>query len=270
MYAVDFEYDGQYLSNYDFIICNFGNASDTDTISAGSKITFNTVSRNGGNKYSLIGTSYDECIQTTFDICKNPELYDDLYITNDEYRDIMRWLNRKEFLIFQIFDKGEEQDSCYYNASFNISKILFNDRLYGLQLEMETDKPFGYGQEQKMSWHVNDTSKSKVICDMSDEIGYIYPSMKITVHRDGDLSIRNEQESCTMVIKNCIADEVISIDGNTLIVSSSIKSHRIYDDFNFEFFRIGNTINNRNNKISVSLPCDLEIRYSPIIKNTPD
>lgn len=271
MYALDFEYDGQYLSDYGFVICNFGGASDMDIISAGSKITFNTVPRNTGKKYSLTGTKYDECIQATFDICKNPELYHDLRISNDEYRDIMRWLNRREFLKFQLLnEEDKEQETCYYEASFNVDKILVNKVLYGMKLTMETNKPFGYGQEQMVSWTIGDVTKSKVLSDMSDEIGYTYPSMVITINRSGDFSIHNELENCTMVIKNCTVGEVITIDGDTHIIKSSLNSHRIYDDFNFEFFRIGNTINNRNNKISVSLPCKLEFRYSPIIKDTPD
>lgn len=73
-----------------------------------------------------------------------------------------------------------------------------------------------------------------------------------------------------MVIKNVSVGEVITIDGPTHIITSSLDSHKLYDDFNFEFFRIGNTINNRNNRISASLPCKLEFTYSPIIKDSPD
>ena len=271
MYALDFEYDGQYLSDHGFIICKFGSSSDVDVLSAGSKITFNKISRNNGKSFSLTGSQYDECIQATFEICKNPKLYDNLYITNDEYRHIMRWLNRRDFLKFQMLNEyDKDQEACYYDASFNIDKIMIKNKLYGMQLTMETNKPFGYGREQIVSWNISDTSKSKVLTDVSDEIGYIYPSMTITINRSGNLSIYNELEDCRMEIKNCTFGEVITIDGDTHIISSSLNSHHIYDDFNFEFFRIGNTINNRNNKISVSLPCKLEIRYSPIIKDTPD
>lgn len=271
MYALDFEYDGQYLSDYGFVICNFGGTSDYDTVSAGSKITFNTVPMHRGEIYSLTGTQYDECVQATFDICKNPELYEDLRITNDEYRDIMRWLNRNEFLSFQLLNEDDkEQETCYYEASFNIDKLNVNKVLFGMRLTMETNKPFGYGQEQYVSWTVSDTNKTYLLSDMSDEIGYTYPSMVITCNANGNLSIHNDMENCTMVIKNCSVGEVITIDGNTHIITSSLNSHHIYDDFNFEFFKIGNTINNRSNRISATLPCKLEFRYTPIIKDTPD
>lgn len=271
LYACDFEYDGQYLSDYGFVICTFGGSSDFDTVSAGSKISFDTVSKHSGKSYSLTGTQYDECITTTFAICKNPDDHNILQITNDEYRDIMRWLNRREFLKFQVLNEDDrEGETCYYEASFNIDKIMINNVLYGLELTMETNKPFGYGEEFSVTWNITDTTKKYTLLDMSDEIGYTYPSMIITCRSSGNLTICNETENCTMVINNVSRGEVIEIDGATHIITSSLNSHKIYDDFNFEFFRIGNTINERGNIISSSLPCKLVLTYAPIIKNTPD
>lgn len=99
MRAIDFEYDNQYLSDYGFIICDFNFSSGANEVDAGSTITFNKISRHSGKRYGLSSTQYDECITTSFDICKNPDIYDpeDMEISNDEYRDIMRWLNRREF-----------------------------------------------------------------------------------------------------------------------------------------------------------------------------
>lgn len=271
MYAMDFEYDGRYLSDYGFIICTLGGSSDFDVVSAGSKITFNKVARHRGKIHSLSGTRYDDCVTATFDICKNPDLFDDLRIGKEEYRELMRWLNRNEFKRFWLLGAGyDEPDCCYFNASFNVDKVLVNRELVGLELTMETDKPFGYAPERYVSWTITDTTKTYVLNDSSDEIGFIYPNMKITCNGSGNLTVYNELEDCTMVINNCSAGEVITVDGSAQIITSSLSSHRLYDDFNFEFFRIGNTINDRMNRVSVSIPCKLEIRYSPIIKDTPE
>lgn len=272
MYALDFEYDHQYLSDYGFIICDFNGASGANVVSAGSRITFNTVSKHRGKKFGLIGTQYDECIQTKFDICKDPEIYDDLRITYDEYRDLVRWLNRNEYLKFQIlFDPCDipETEPCYYEASFNVEKVKIGEVLYGLELTMETNAPFGYGEEYVYSHEITVANSSFVLKDVSDEIGCIYPSMTITCKENGDVKIVNAKEECTMLIRNCTAGEVISIDGNAMIISTSYNRHDICDDFNYEFFRISNTFNDRNNQITVSLPCMIEIRYSPIVKESP-
>ena len=152
MFACDFEYDGRRLNDFGFIICDFNHSSGTDNISAGSQIEFNTVARYNGKKYSLTSTTYGECITASFDICKDTDIYDDadFEITDGECRDMMRWLNRREFLPFQMFDDGDiDKERCYYNASFNIEKIVMSGTVVGLHLTMETDSPFGYGDKQE-------------------------------------------------------------------------------------------------------------------------
>lgn len=272
MYAIDFEYDGQYLSNFGFIICDFDSTSGADIISAGSKITFNKVSLNRGRQYSLTSTQYDECISTTFDICKNPDEYDyeDMVISKDEYRTLMRWLNRREFLKFHVLNEDEYYaEPCYFNASFNIEKIEIGCKLYGMRLTMETNSPFGYGDEISSILLFSDSSAYHHVKYVSDEIGSICPDVTITCNADGDLTIYNELVDCTTVIKNCAAGEIITMNGSAQIISSNYNSHDICNDFNYEFLRIGNTINVRNNRISVSIPCKIEVKYSPIIKDTP-
>lgn len=271
MYAIDFEYDGQYLSDYGFIVCSFDSSSGTNIVDAGSKITFNKVPHHRGKQYSLASTQYDTCIQAIFDICKNPEEYDkeEMVITSNEYRDLMRWLNRNEFLKFHVFYDDDERDVCYFNVSFNIEKIYIGELLYGLRLTLESDRPFGYGQEQSDSYNFINTSSSFIFHDSSDEIGSTYPFVTITCHTDGNLKIHNELENCTTYIKNCKAGEVITLDGELQIITSTYNSHDICNDFNYEFLRIGNTFQTRSNRITVSLPCEINIRYSPIIKETP-
>lgn len=271
MYSLDFEYAGHNLSDYGFIVCSFDYSSGSSNVSAGSELTFNTVSRNSGKHYGLTSTTYDSCITAEFDICKNPDIYDDLIITNDEYRDLMRWLNRREFLPFRVVDDElTDADVCYFDASFNIEKIKVAEKLCGLHLTMETNKPFGYGLPVKNEWSISDTDET--VCnlyDLSDEVGEIYPDMKITINDDGDFSIHNSLTDCTMFIANCTSGEVITIHGKSQIIESSLSAHDIANDFNFIFFKIGNTIDNRVNQITVTLACDLSISYTPIIKDTP-
>lgn len=272
MQAIDFEYDGQYLSSYGFIICDFDFSNDAVEAGAGSNITFNKVPRHQGKKFSLTSTQYDECITTTFDICKNPSVYnpEDMEILDDEYRALVRWLNRRELLRFGfISDEDYEQSICYYQASFNVTKIKIREKLYGVRLTMETDRPFGYGQEQTITWTFAGGDTPKILDDFSDEIGTLYPTVIITCKGNGDLTLKNDLEKCTTVIKNCKNGEVITLYGDTQVITSSLSAHDICQDFNFEFFRIGNTITNRNNKITASLPCTITLKYAPIIKDLP-
>lgn len=270
MYALDFEYDGQRLSDFGFIICDFNDTKGFDIVSAGSQITFNTVAFNNGKRNALSSTKYEECIQTTFGICKNPDIFDDLAISNYEYRCLMRWLNRNEYLKFEVLYEGDfDYDPCFYEASFNVEKVKVREILYGLNLTMQTNKPFGYGLEQEKTFVIDDTSATYKLIDRSDEIGFTYPVVKIICNQIGDIAIANSLTNCNMVIRNCKKDEVIIIDCENHILESSEKDHDIYDDFNYDFFCIANTFDTRENYITASSPCSIEIAYYPIIKDTP-
>ena len=269
MKAVDFEYDGQFLSDYGFIICDFDGSTDVNVVEIGFKITFNKVPTFHGKRHVLVNTVYDDCISTTFDICKNPEVYDDLEITNDDFRDLARWLNRRTFLKLCIFDADEDYDSVYFNAGFNIEKIKIGEKICGLRLSMETDSPFAYGKEIVHKATLTSSSDSYLLSDMSDDVGFIYPTITINCKSSGTLTLSNSATSVNTVIKNCSNGETITINGDTLNVTTNKSNHKIYDDFNYEFFMIGNTINERRNRISASIPCELEIRYNPIIKDLP-
>ena len=267
MHACDFEYAGISLSEFGFVICSFGGSSGAEPVTGGSSITFNKVSRNHGKRHSLTSANYGECITASFDICKNPDLNDDeLEISDNEVRDIMRWLNRREFLPFIAYDDTElGKDKCYYLASFNVEKIVSDDAVVGLRLNMETNSPFGYGEEQELICTIDDNSI--VYTDVSDEIGYIYPRLEITCEAAGSLQLNNDRMDTPMIINNCANGEIITVDGENQIISSSVSSHNIMNDFNFNFFRIINSYENRVNVISSSIPITLKMSYTPIIKN---
>ena len=270
MYALDFEYDGRRLSDMGFIICDFNSSSGADTISAGSTITFNTISRHSGKRFGLSSTKYEDCIETSFHICKHPDTAEDMVISDNEYRALMRWLNRREFKRFHIIDdENLLSRACYYDASFNISRIEINKKLYGLELQMITNRPFGYGDAVEQQFEITDTSEKFDVIDISDEIGYIYPDMTIVCMQDGNLKICNETLNYIMEIKNCKASEEIKIYGDAQIIISSRDDHAIYNDFNFKFLRIGNSADSKINTMTSNMMCKLDICYAPIIKGAP-
>lgn len=275
MYSVDFEYDNRYLSDYGFIICDFNSNNGANEVEVGSVITFNRVSHHSGKKYSLSSTQYDEYITATFDICKDSDIFEreEMEISNDEYRDIVRWLNRRGFFKFRVIDDNGinfNKDVCYYNASFNVKKITIGDKLYGIRLSMETDSPFGYGCENETILNFTSNYQAKKIKYISDEIGFTYPTVIITCKRDCNLTISNTTLDSVMSIKNCVSGEVITVYGDTHIITTSISSHDICNDFNYEFLKIGNSLEDEYNTITASYPCDVVIKYAPIIKDIPN
>lgn len=269
MNATDFEYDGLFLSDFGYIICEFDGSYGVKTMSAGSTISFNKVASGNGSLFYLTSTKYEECITAEFDICKNPDTNDDMEITTDEFRDLMRWLNRKEFLQFQIHDEDIDYEAIYFDASFNIEKIKIGERLYGLHLIMETNRPFGYGADCEFTNTFTASDLTYNLYDISDEIGTIYPYLVIECAEDCNLTITNETYDSETTIANCTSGETITIDCQKQIITTDNTDHAVYEDFNYEFLKIGNTYDNNVNVITVSNPCTLTITYAPIIKDIP-
>ena len=270
MYASDFEYDGRLLSSFGFMVCTFGGSGDLDVAETGYDITFTKVQRNHGRRNGVASTKYEDCAKTTFQICKNPSEYDDVEIRDSEYRELARWLNRHEFLRFRILSEasGLDRAPCYFNASFNIKKVYVADILYGLELTAETDSPYGYGMPVDRTWTVG-AGGSITIADMSDDVGWIRPDLEITCLAGGTLSVSNQKLGGVTQIKNCVDNETINIYGDTQIITTSVAAHRICNDFNYEFPKIGNDYNGRTNQMSFSLPCTVRVRYAPVIKDIP-
>lgn len=261
MKAHDFEYAGRTLSSFGMILCRFDSVG-IDTIND-IKITFNTVSNLSGTKHELVSTQYEDCLETTIQICKHSCTGGVEEITSSEYRELIKWLSRKKFLKFKILDK--DYIDLYFEAVFNnISRIEINGKLIGLELEILTNRPFAL-KEPKIINIKNLVQDGKYsLNDISHEEGYIYPHTEIVVSEDGDLNIYNAIENRNTYIANCVAGEIITMDYP--IIQSSISSHNIQNDFNWSFFRIANTFDNSRNDLTISIPCTIKIEYSPIVK----
>ena len=261
MKCYDFEFDGSLLSDKGFIICKFG-SEGIETVSNGSYITFNTISTMKGTKHELTSSEYSDCLTTTIQICKHPCFSNSEVVSIEEQREIMKWLNRKEFHKFKPIDA--EYIDIFFEASFNVRKIESNGKVYGFELEMITNRPYAL-QEPVLIYLKNIVPYGKKrVYIKSDDEGYIYPDMEITITQDGDFELCNSFENRTMRIVNCKAGEVIRVQYP--IIESSVTDHKIQNDFNWKFFRIVNTLKEKANDITISIPCTIKMIYSPIVK----
>ena len=214
----------------------------------------------------MVNSGYDEAGEFTFQICKDPYMQlnrGNKYFTTDEQRFVYRWLNRNDgFHILKIVTS--ENQTMLFKGSFNIETIEFCGKVIGFELTFTMGKPFAT-QDCKTITHTFKANEQFTIIDESDDIGYIYPDIQIKCLSSGDLIITNSIENRTTTIKNCSTNEVISVDEN-LNISTSLSSHKLYNDFNFVFFRIANSYENNQNIISVNIPCEIAIKYYPVAK----
>ncbi len=262
MRATDFIYDGKKLSDFGFMIGTIDESSGSETVEVGSQITFDTSSHHNGTDWYLTSSHYDDCITFEISICKIPCKNEDMEITIAEFRELVRWLNRKQFLLFSFVS----DTSIWHYASFNVQKREVDGKLYGLVLSTTTNAPFGFADEVTQTLTISSANGSATFTDESDEIGLVYPKTVITCKSAGNLKITNDMMQSPFLVNNCSSGETITLSGKTLIITTSDSNHSVCDDFNFEFFQIGNSYDNRVNTITSSLPCTIQITYRPIIK----
>lgn len=263
----DFEYDGIRLSGYGYIICDFETSSGIKIVTNGADIKFKITPILKGNLHMSTGTEYTDCLTTKINICKNPCFFDDRQIdviSVEEITKIVRWLSRKEYKKFKLINNyGYEQ--IYYEGTFSsINRIIIGDKVVGLELTLTTNRPFGLYEPLTKKLEFSTPKQELIFRDISDEIGFINAKTIITCKSSGNLIIHNSIEDRNTIINNCANGEVITMDYPNIL--SSNPSHRLQDDFNFNFFRIANKWDNSVNKVTASLPCVIKFTYSPIRK----
>lgn len=261
MKAYDFEFAGRTLSSFGCILCSFGEKG-LETVSDGCEVKFNTVPTMGGSKHDTTSVQYEDCLETTLQICKHSCNGGIQEVTESEHRELTKWLGRKRFLKFKILD--EDHIDIYYEAAFGISKIEIDGKLFGFELAVKTNRPFALKEPRTIAINNTVQDGKHSINDTSYEEGYIYPEMEITINQSGNLKIHNAIENRDTYIADCRVGEVITMDYP--VIQSSDSSHNIQNDFNWTFFRIANTYDNSRNDLTISLPCSIKIKYSPIVK----
>lgn len=264
MYITDFTYDGTTLSSKGCVVCSFNDAGGIETIGNGSVITFSTTPILKGNLHVLADTRYDECLSTTFSICKNPCTHSDMTFSVLEERQIMRWLNRKEFK--KLYVNATDYSTIYFEGSFNVSRVESMGKIVGFELTFTSNRPFGVENDKSFTIELESSSATYTLTDTSDEIGYIYPkTFAVILGASGNLVIHNSIEpSRDLRINNCTNGEIINILYPAIM--SSVDSHNIANDFNYNYFRIANSEASAANIISASLPCTIALTYNPIRK----
>lgn len=263
MQDFNFIYDGISLQSMGYMVCDFDSRSSVDKVTTDSQRNFKSTSMYGGKYQPFTVSTYDDRIEFTFNICKRVcNTIQESTLNLMEIKSLKRWLNRPEPHKFKIIYK--EYADYYFEGSFNVQEVFYGNLRVGLELTFISNRPFGMHEPVLYTADLTSTGVLS-IADISDEIGYIYPDLTITCKASGDLELLNSFDDRKTLIKNCKTGEVIHFSP-TLLLASSIDSHKIQDDFNFTFLRISNSIYSRANNITASLPCHIRIQYSPIAK----
>lgn len=170
----DFIFDGQELSGFGYMICDFDSSSGTETSSV-SDMSFTDIKSPLSNISHNIATSYTENLSRTIQIMKNPCDNNNLNITNDDLSELSRWLCRKDYKLFKWVD-DEDDDEVFYEVQIKLRKIELGNGRVGVELDIISNRPFGLTREiiNTMSLYVapppseNDTFKKEYF--ITDEL----------------------------------------------------------------------------------------------------
>lgn len=257
----DFQYAGEFGSDYMLTPCTFDTGGGVETIDFGSQLSTERTNVVGTDERVLINPDYSSALSFTFQACKADEAGNALPISAEEYSKINRWLNRKESHVFKI--KKDTYENIYYLGSFNIQAVKVNGEIYGIELTFTSAYPYGFMDEITVEYaDVNNFT----VYNCSDETGDIYPYIEITCLSDGDLKITNTMDNEIFEVKNCKKNEIIKIDGKSRIITSSVDTHKVCDDFNYNYLKIISTYEERLNTYSSSVNINITVKYSPVRK----
>lgn len=256
-----FIYDNVNSLSMGLDVCYFNNSSQGDSISNDSKYDWTLLSLFDGAYQPFIYSHFEDTLQFEFSVCKrNCYGVDDSIFSPSEASKIKRWLNRGQscrLILSSALD-------IYYQGSFNVTQVIYSSNIVGFNLTFKSDRPFGSKMISPYSGTVTKDSPIIVI-DQSDNIGYVYPSLQLTLKESGDLKLTNKIDNRQTIVKNCTTGEILNFT-DTQQLFTSLPSHNVLDDFNFVFQRITNTFNNAVNEISSNLSCDYVMTYVPSSK----
>lgn len=284
MSFTDFEFNGQRASDFGCMVCIFDGNPGLEIVDIGSNLSLNTVNKSMTNKFDIMSTKYEEPYTTTFQIGKHGcDRYNqgDMYMEEQLVARLIRWLNKKKYQKFKMLYSDGKYSDVWYKGTFpNIKMVTLNEQVVGLEVTFQANAPFGYYDDLEYEMDFTDVNERYSIFDTSDEIGFIYPhTLEINILQDGDLVIKNSQENKTVVIKNCIAGETITLNADIKHIESNMAHPKLYNDFNYNFVKVinksgdiddyygaANEENEAENIYTVTLPCIIRLVYAPICK----
>ena len=268
---VDFEYANRRLSDFGCIMCHINTDSGMQEVDIGCDITFNTVKNSQSSLHRVTSSTYENVYTTTFEIMKNVcgKSQDDIFMTPDEVRQLTKWLNRREYYKFKMYNPDYDIASYIYFGSFNIKQIMLNKKVIGLSLTFTSNSPYALGEKLSVSLDISEENELVYLYGDSDEYGNIYPMMKIFFKEAcNEFTITNNTTGNVVYLRNCEKDEIVTLDGEFKIITTDNDEHTtLYNDFNYEYLDILIDESDFNeNEYEVSNPCIITIEYYPVRK----
>lgn len=248
MFATDFIFDSQRLSDYDCIICSF----DGEVSSSGAEIEYNVVKAPNKNKYNFYGAQFNEVITWEFSICKNPCGNDNEYFDQYEESMLSKWLLKLDNYKWFQFDQ-EGYEDLFYMVTINMFPHQIAGRTVGFDLTVTSNCAYGFTDLIFKKAIINASTPLKFVVN-NDLNVCEYPEMIIT--GQGDFYISNDSDKSQNVILDKASEFTnvstpIVMDSDNEIITGIASP----DDFNWYFLRLvdGENILSTNSVYDVNI-----------------
>ena len=248
-----FVFDGISCDEYG-ITCVTFSSSTMNTISA-QQTDLKTEKSVKGDIYHITSQEYSAPLSYTMQIVNR----DFSPVSPIQERALKKWLcQRGKYKLFCVLDK--RYADVWFYANINNPKSIYVADTVGLEFTITTNAPFAFSDLRDKKWIMN---KNDIIEDFyvdNDEDLPLYPNITITMSEPGTLTLINEsitEAENTFTIDNCTSGEILTIESGYPYISSSITTHRVFDDFN----KFWPYLIDGYNRITVNKACILEFQY---------
>lgn len=170
---------------------------------------------------------------------------------------IDRWLFQNTYKYFQI--DQEDYNGLFFRCIMTEApKLEIGNRPYAKRVIVTCDSPYVYTDEYTYTFTSTSTPSNANITNLSNINNYSYPEYIITTSTSGDVSVSNNTDGTTFSVTGLANGEVLTVDNDRKILSSSTGQRRI-GNFNKTWGRLLPDINNFT--FTGNFNIDIKIRY---------
>lgn len=250
-------------SRFGLIPCQIGGNGGIETTSTSSNITIDTAKTINNELWIGLGSSYEKPLSIGFDLCRCD--------CNGETKEIDYNLIRAVSRLFSQVNTGYRKlqfcdennaDIYYFVKCTSFDKVTVGGTCVGFRVTLETNSPYAFTEYIELPINMTTSTTTFRLMDYNDEVKKItYPKLTITFLENCNFEIENEMTGLTTKIDNCVNGEVLTLDFQTMIFNSTVRTiAQLLDDYNDVAFAYTNTYYDICNKLNIKGKSNIVIK----------
>lgn len=234
--ACEFQYDGKSSNDFDLKIVEFSSRSSGGAELIGIPLEIEEARIKNNPKPFFYGVQTGDKLKFTIQIAHLPDnglAANKNQLTQHTVGAISKWLFKRQYSEFKIIDP--DYSNIVYNAIFqNPRRIEVGKGLYGFEIDVICDRPYGY-RKQTITRQVVGSATFN-IKNLGYSQDYLLPEIQFTASTS--FSIRNNTDNNnTATFTGLASNETIYFNNARQEIISSTGLNR-NNNFNFKWFRL--------------------------------